>query len=348
VAILGIKTNLTRENSKTLMALMNEAQAEIAAIQGNLSRAQEEISELQMQLATSQSDVDAFENQTEALSESVSALEARTTGFAQSLEDTVANITEISNDFADLQIICVNLQNDLSSLEANMQTVQTQIANILYDISYIKTQMSDLQSKTSELEDRLDSLNSTGKIVVRLSFLSFEILGPTTPPPLPEDYLFDVGIYIAEGDQRLYPSISSTRSGHSRFIRPTYVELAFRNGSEVKWDNGTIANVFLHPGETIFIYVVAYWHIEDGTIGIQPDPSWGPQSWSMPWSESGSQLFIPYTIGTVKLDSVDGRDDGYPERCDAFFQYKIVTFYEDQRRLFSQRNRKGVVTFLVD
>ncbi|MCK4435268.1 hypothetical protein KAU87_00495 [Candidatus Bathyarchaeota archaeon] len=189
------------------------------------------------------------------------------------------------------------------------------------EVAVLKTDLTTLETEIAELESRVDVLNSTSKIVIRVNFLDFTIWYGI-PPPLPADYLFDVGVYILEGGQRQYPSVSSTRTGHSRFIRPTYVELVIRNGSEYNGEP-----LFLHPGDEVHIYVVAYFHADDFTIDINPYPSWGPQPIER-WKESGSQLFIPYTIGTIQDGNVDGQDDGYVDFCDAYLQYRIETFYE--------------------
>ena len=209
----------------------------------------------------------------------------------------------------------------MSSLEKDVLDIGIEITSILLGISEMQTQISDLQSRTVELEDRINALNSTDKMTIRVSFLSFTIWYGI-PPPLPADYLFDVGVYILdENGQRRYPSISSARSGHSRFIKPTFVELVIRNGTEY---NG--APLSIHHGDEVHVYVVAYFHLDDAAIDINPDPAWGPQP-ILRSNESGSQLFIAYSIGTVKVGSVDGRDDGYLDFSDAYLQYRIETFY---------------------
>jgi septal ring factor EnvC (AmiA/AmiB activator) len=312
------------DSNETLRWDLLQTNENISTIQNNILSFQQGIAELQGQFVAMQNQLNTTENglhnvqsQMESLSEEVSAVETDVSELSQKILVLAANATQVNEDVS-------TIQSDVSMLTTNMQSVQTQVASILYDLSIIEAKVSLLESRTTELENQVNALNSTDKIVVRVSFLEFTILDTLTiPPPLPADYLFDVGVYIIENGERQYPSVASARSGHSRFIRPTYVELTIRNGSEYKGEPLSI-----HPGDEVAVYIVAYYHLDDATLDIQPDASWGPQPIGEPWKESGSQLFILYSIGTVKSGSVNGEDDGYlTDHRDAYLQYKIETFY---------------------
>ncbi|MEM2906305.1 MAG: hypothetical protein QW587_11320 [Candidatus Bathyarchaeia archaeon] len=57
--------------------------------------------------------------------------------------------------------------------------------------------------------------------MIRISFLSFQ---PDGSPPGGEDYLIDAEV----GGAGMY---AQARTGHSRFIRPRYLDLAIRIGT---------------------------------------------------------------------------------------------------------------------
>jgi len=320
----GLNASLARlssdlnDSNESLKQDLLEINENMSTLQNNISSFQQAISDLRGQMNATEDGVHDVESEMESISEGISATETEVTELSERILVVASNATQIIED---LGII----QSDISTLKGNMQNVQTQVAGILYDLSTLETKVSLLESRTNELENRVDALNSTDKIVVRVNFLEFTILDTLTiPPPLPADYLFDVGLYIlTENGQYQYPSVASARSGHSRFVRPTYVELTMRNGSEYNGEP-----LFIHLGDEVHVYIVAYYHLDDAVLDIQPDPFYGPQSIAAPWNEAGSQLWIPYSTGTVKSGSANGEGDGFlADTRDAYLRYKIETFY---------------------
>ena len=136
--------------------------------------------------------------------------------------------------------------------------------------------------------------------MIRINFVSFV---PDATPPGGQDYLFDAE---AEG-----PSVyAQARTGHSRFIKPRYLDLVVRNGT------GFI-------GVQVIIKLYAYWHLDDVVIDIDPDPAHGRTIGTDP---SGGYLTLSYTIGTVLQGTVNGNDDRYAlDQYDAYLSYKIET-----------------------
>jgi len=189
---------------------------------------------------------------------------------------------------------------DITTLKSNVTTLSTQIFNIQKDISAIQALISDLQSKVASLETGVSTLEAEKSIVIRINFLSFV---PDATPPGGQDYLFDAE---AEG-----PSVyAQARTGHSRFIKPRYLDLVIRNGTS-----------FIGTQVTMKLY--AYWHLDDVVIDIDPDPAHGR---TIGTDSSGGYLTLSYTIGTVLQGAVNGNDDGYVlDQYDAYLSYKIET-----------------------
>ena len=137
-------------------------------------------------------------------------------------------------------------------------------------------------------------------ITIRVNFVSFV---PDNVPPGGEDYLIDceaVGTDI----------YAQARTGHSRFIQPTYLDLVVPDGVQFMGDQVTIS-------------IYAYWHLDDMVIDIDPDPANGRTVGTNP---AGGYLTLTYTIGTILQGDVDGNDDLYLlDVYDAYFEYEVET-----------------------
>ncbi len=137
-------------------------------------------------------------------------------------------------------------------------------------------------------------------ITIRVNFLSFV---PDSVPPGGKDFLIDceaVGTDI----------YAQARTGHSRFIEPTYLDLVVPDGVQ-----------FI--GDQVAISIYAYWHLDDMVIDIDPDPANGRTIGTDP---TGGYLTLTYTIGTVLQGAVDGNDDLFVlDLYDASFEYMVET-----------------------
>jgi len=208
-----------------------------------------------------------------------------------------SSLTQLSKSLGDLD---TDLQREIVNIQGNVSSLLIQISNIKSDISTIQSSISDLQSKVASLETRVSTLEAERPITIRINFLSFV---PDAVPPGGADYLFDAEV---EG-----PGVyAQARTGHSRFIKPRYLDLVVRNGTR-----------FIGTQVTIKLY--AYWHLDDVVIDIDPNPAHGRTIGTNP---SGGYLTLSYTIGTVLQGTVNGNDDGYVlDLYDAYLAYKIET-----------------------
>jgi len=214
------------------------------------------------------------------------------------------SLTKLSKSLSDLdsdlKLEIVNLQANVSSLSTQISGLRNDVSTIQNDISAIQISVSSLESQVSSLETRVSALEEDQSIAIRINFVSFI---PDNTPPGGEDYLFDA--------EATGPNIyAQARTGHSRFIKPRYLDLVVRNGKQ-----------FIGAPVTIKLY--AYWHLDDVVIDIDPDPAHGRTIGTNP---SGGYLTLSYAIGTVLSGSVNGNDDGYAlDLYDAYFAYKIET-----------------------
>lgn len=286
VSGLGYTFMASEANRKTNANLNSEIQAvnsDLALLQNRLTTLNSSLTQLSDRLG----DLDAD------LQREIVNIQANVSSLATQISNIRNNVSAIQADISNMQI-------DVTSLKSNITSLSTQISNIQKDISAIQTSISDLQSKVVGLETRVSTLEAEKSIVIRINFVSFV---PDATPPGGEDYLFDAE---AEG-----PGVyAQARTGHSRFIKPRYLDLVIRNG-------------MLFIGTQVTIKLYAYWHLDDVVIDIDPDPAHGRTIGTNP---SGGYLTLSYTIGTVLQGTVNGNDDGYVlDLYDAYLAYKIET-----------------------
>jgi len=286
VSGLGYTFIASEANRKTNENLNGEIQAvnsDLTLLQNTLTTLNSSL--IQLSKALSDSDVD--------LQREIVNLQANVSSLATQISNVRSNVSAIQKDIS-------NIRMDITTLKSNVTTLSTQISNIQEDISAIQVLISDLQSKVASLETRVSTLEAEKSIAIRINFLSFI---PDVTPPGGEDYLFDAE---AEG-----PGVyAQARTGHSRFIKPRYLDLVIRNGTR-----------FVGIQVTIKLY--AYWHLDDVVIDIDPDPAHGRTIGTDP---SGGYLTLSYTIGTFLQGTVNGNDDGYAlDQYDAYLSYKIET-----------------------
>jgi len=278
---------MSNENNRKTSENLN---AEIQAVNSDLTSLQNRLitlngSLIQLSKTLSDSEVD--------LQREIVKLQANVSSLATQISDVRNNVSAIQKDISNIRI-------DITTLKSNVTTLSTQISNIQRDISAIQALISDLQSRVASLETRVSTLEAEKSIVIRINFLSFV---PDATPPGGEDYLFDAE---AEG-----PGVyAQARTGHSRFIKPRYLDLVIRNATR-----------FIGVQVTIKLY--AYWHLDDVVIDIDPDPAHDRTIGTNP---NGGYLTLSYTIGTVLQGTVNGNDDAYIlDQYDAYLAYKIET-----------------------
>jgi len=233
----------------------------------------------------------------ETVNTELTSLQSKLTTLNTSLTKLSKSLSDLDSD---LKQEIVNLQANVSSLSTQISGLRNDVSTIQSDISAIQISVSSLESQVSSLETRVSALEEDQSIAIRINFVNFI---PDNTPPGGEDYLFDA--------EATGPNIyAQARTGHSRFIKPRYLDLVIRNGKQ-----------FIGVQVTIKLY--AYWHLDDVVIDIDPDPDHGRTIGTNP---SGGYLTLGYTIGTVPSGSVNGNDDGYAlDLYDAYFAYKVET-----------------------
>jgi len=232
-----------------------------------------------------------------------SELQNEIEGIQANVSSLVTQVSNLQSNVSAIQKDITNVHTDITKLWANVTSISTQISNIQKDISVIQSLIANLQDTVASLEARVSALEAERLVVIRVNFIRFEphdhIVGDWT-----DDYLIDIGIFL--GDVIL----AQGRTGHSRFIKPEYLDLVIRNGSKF-------------VGSQVTIKIYAYWHLDDMVIDIDPDPAHGRTSGTNP---SGGYLTLTYTIGATLTGAVDGNDDDYIlDQYDAYFEYKIET-----------------------
>ena len=251
-----------------------------------------EIQSLNSELLSSENELDRLNTSLIQLLRELSDLEASTISIDRSIVNMEGNISSIQAEFVAIQDNISIIQTEITGFQANASSPITIQASIL-----------DLQSEVANLEARVNALETERSIIIRVNFLAFI---PDNSPPGGEDYLLDVEV---EGSE-IY---SQARTGHSRFIKPRYLDLVIRNGMP-----------FMGAQVTVRIY--AYWHLDDMVIDIDPNPAHGRTIGTNP---EGGYLTLTYVIGDVIQDSVDGNDDTYlADQYDAYFQYKVETLVQ--------------------
>jgi len=319
-AFEGLKASLAKlssdlnDSNESLRLDLLEANEDIVTIQNNISSFQQAIAGLQNQFVAAQSRLNTTENglndvqtQMESLSEVLSSVEANVSELADKVLVLTANATQISEDLADLKSTMNTIQGDVSSLKTSMQTVQTQIATILMDLS-------SLQTKMSELEGRIDTLNQSKSTVIRVNIEAFV---PNRRPPgealTGEDWLIDCRVALLNGTV-----LTVSRTGHSRFFGPRYLDSSIL---------GIQRNQII--GQQVKITLVAYWHLSDTCIDINPNTHW-PENWGR-WAHDENALVLYYTVGTrIPTQTVEGYGKNWlvwhPSYSYGTFTYSVLTF----------------------
>ena len=295
--------------SEDLDDLDVELRGDIADTEYDVSNIQTEILQLQNELGVIWED---FQTDIGDLEYDVSSLTIQVSDIQIDLSTINTQITDLQGDLSDVQVDVTNLQGDLSGVQVDVANLQSDVATLSAQITDIQNDISTLQSSivnlqgavmllqadVSSLEDRVTALEMERAITIRVNFVSFV---PDNVPPGGEDYLIDceaVGTDI----------YAQARTGHSRFIEPTYLDLVIPDGVQFMGDQVTIS-------------IYAYWHLDDMVIDI--DPVDGPTIGTDP---TGGYLSLTYTIGTVLQGAVDGNDDlRLLDLYDAYFEYEVET-----------------------
>jgi hypothetical protein len=236
-----------------------------------------------------------------SLSGRISELEDNVFTIRTNLSKIGADITNIKSGIASLSIQVSNIQKDVTATWTSLTALQSSVANLEARVSALETQNATTLASLTDLQTRVNTLEAQKSITIRINFLNFI---PYRTPPGGNDYLIDAevqgpGVY------------AQARTGHSRFFAPRYLDLTIRNGEQ-----------FI--GTQVTITIVAYWHLDDYVIDIDPNPAHGPLA-LIGTNPNGGNLTLRYTIGTVLTGAVDGRSDGYIDLYDAYLQYKIET-----------------------
>jgi len=292
VEIQAVNSDLTSLQNR--LTTLNSSLTQLSKSIGDLD------ADLQREKVNTQANVSSLSTQISNVRNNVSAIQRDISKIQTEIIILKSNVTSLSTQISDIKSGVSTIDTNIANLQSNVTALSTEIANIQNDVSTILTLIADLQSKVASLETRVSTLEAEKSIVIRINFVSFV---PDATPPGGEDYLFDAE---AEG-LNMY---AQARTGHSRFIKPRYLDLVIRNGTH-----------FIGTQVTIKLY--AYWHLDDVVIDIDPDPAHGRTIGTNP---SGGYLTLSYTIGTVLQGTVNGNDDGYAlDQYDAYLAYKIET-----------------------
>lgn len=133
------------------------------------------------------------------------------------------------------------------------------------------------------------------------------------------DWLIDAQITKWNGGNNSV--ISQERSGHSRYFMPQYIDMTIHGFNRTQL-----------IGQTVQIEFVAYWHISDAVIDINPTAH---HLWNDVWDGQNNELSINYVIGS-KVGPFTIRGDGKPRdsmfptliepRISNWYSYATMTY----------------------
>lgn len=293
---LKTETNASSQVTYIPNSNISALQKDIANVQTGLLRVGSNINLTSTQVSDIQANV-SF------LSEMISNLKDNIFSVETDLPKIQANITDIKSGIVSLSTQVSNIQKDVAATGTSLTSLQSSVASLEARVGALEVQNSTTSTSLKDLQTKVNTLEAQKAITIRIDFLNFT---PWNLPPGGSDYLFDAevqgpGVYAL------------ARTGHSRFFAPRYLDLVIPDGEQ-----------FI--GTQVTITIVAYWHLSDQVIDIDPNPAHGRVALIPGTNANGGNLTLTYTIGKVLTGTVDGRSDGYlTDLYDAYLQYKIET-----------------------
>jgi len=193
------------------------------------------------------------------------------------------------------------LNSQIKDLQSWLNGLQSRVVSLEGESSSMKEEIQRIDSKIMELETSLRDLRTSLGRKVRVQFTRFEHekFGQT-------DYILQVEFEI--------PTIGcydAKRTPCSRYLSNLpYLEFDIKS----EWIR-----------QTARITIVAFWHLDDVIIDVNPNRADGP------WTEFGkkaSALVIEYVLGSQKIIVIsDGNNDGFivDANNDAYIELSIET-----------------------
>lgn len=284
--------NMTKQDIESLQTSADRVQANIVTIQENISSLGGTVGTVQGDLEKAQTQIATAQAQMTSLSENITSIQTQVTQIIDDVNGLATNVTKITNDARSLENDITALQNDVSTLKTQMISVQAQVAIVLTDIS-------NIQATTSSLQSEIADLNASKSTVIRVwirSLTTSDLFGSSVPNNL-LSYMSGVDWLIDAQVTWNGSVISQSRTGHSRFFTPEYVDLSVLGINRTQL-----------LGQNVLIELVAYWHAQDAVIDINPTHN---HPWNDRWDGYNNELSIDYTVGSEAVP-VTITGDGSP------------------------------------
>jgi predicted nucleic acid-binding Zn-ribbon protein len=297
--------NMTQPDVQSLQTSLDLVQAIIVTIQENITSLQGTVDAVQSDLKTAQTQLATAQTQMTSLSENITSIQTQTTQIIDNINALTTDVTKIKNDSKTLENDITALENDTSALKTQLTSVQTQVTTILTDISNIQASVSSLQSKIVDL----DASKSTVIRVWIRSFTSSDLFGNSVPPNVISVYS---GIDWLIDAQVTWNGlvISQSRTGHSRFFVPEYIDLSVQGFNRTQL-----------LGQSVRIELVAYWHAQDAVIDINPTHN---HPWNDHWDWQNNEFSIDYVVGS-QVGPITMTGDGSPRYISFPLLYPIIS-----------------------